>query len=160
MGKQAGTISKATSHRLQRRGSNVESRSRAGVASWCNHCGDRWPGHPQPSSGLRGSPRAVPRAQLPAGRSARPRARPGAADAAPPSALGGAGSPSGRALARAAVVYACEFPKFTQAPGWHGNPATCSRAACLRTRRCHRRSPGQSLSHDAPRQPSPQWAAM
>lgn len=45
--------------------------------------------------------------------------------------------------------------------GWHGNRATCSRAARpFRTRRCHRRSRGRRRSHDAPRQSSPQWAAM
>ncbi|KAM7324232.1 hypothetical protein ACRRTK_016537 [Alexandromys fortis] len=58
---------------------------------------------------------------------------------------------------------ACEFPRVHAGPAVGmatGQPVPEPPARPLRTRRCHRRSRGRRRSHDAPRQPSPQWAAM
>lgn len=80
---------------------------------------------------------------------------------APPSTRGGARSPSGRALARSAVVLPASFPSshrhqvgmatrqpVPEPPAFSAHAAATAGAG------------GQRLSHDASRQPSPQWAAM
>lgn len=87
----------------------------------------------------------------------------------PPRSLRGGGARSPQ-RAGTAVVWPVSFPEFTQAlplawqPGnlFQSRPPACPLACPLRTRRCHRRSRGRRRrrSHDAPRQPSPQWAAM
>lgn len=83
----------------------------------------------------------------------------------PPRSLRGGGARSPQ-RAGTAVVWPASFPEFTQALplAWQPGNLFQSRppARPLRTRRCHRRSWGRRRrrSHDAPRQPSPQWAAM
>lgn len=117
----------------------------------------------EPRAGLRGPP-APPACPAPAELSPAPARTVRAqvpARGTPPSALGGARSPSGRALARAAVVLLASFPSSHRPRVGMATRQPVPEPLCLLgTRRCHRRSRGQSLSHDAPRQPSPQWAAM
>lgn len=122
----------------------------------------------QPRAGLREKPpkRGRPRVGAPpippsphggAGRSVRALRR-----RLPPGPLRGGARSSLRA--GTAVVWPASFPEFTQALrlAWQPGNLFQSRppARPLRTRRCHRRSRGRRRSHDAPRQPSPQWAAM